>query len=286
MRTDGKNLIEEWQNQRSIERTAEYIWHRQQLDEIDIQKTDNLLGLFEGDHTLYNIDILNNGLEHQEPTLTDMTVKAIKMLQKEDNGFFLFVEGGKIDMAHHATQPHKAMEETREFARAIEAARFMTDEADTLIVVSSDHSHAFTYNGYPGSGSGILGVGDKSDIDNLPYETLSYANGPGYSTTYQNGTNIRVDITQQDFKDPQRRASTTVPLASETHAADDVGVYASGPWSHLFTGSYEQNIIPVAMAYAAKIGDFSPEKGGTCAGTMNIISFGMLVVLLFISNLL
>ena len=46
-----------------------------------------------------------------------------------------------------------------------------------------------------------------------------------------------------------------MPLDSETHGGDDVPVYASGPFSHLFTGSYEQNFIPHGMAYAGCLGN-------------------------------
>lgn len=46
-----------------------------------------------------------------------------------------------------------------------------------------------------------------------------------------------------------------MPLSSETHGGEDVGVYASGPGAHLFGGSTEQNVIPLLIAYAANIGD-------------------------------
>lgn len=44
-----------------------------------------------------------------------------------------------------------------------------------------------------------------------------------------------------------------VPLDSETHGGDDVGVFALGPQQQLFTGVYEQNSIPYIMSYAACI---------------------------------
>lgn len=72
---------------------------------------------------------------------------AIKKLQKEENGFVLFVEGGRIDHAHHSNYARKSLDETAEFARAIQLAKTLTDEEETLIVVSADHSHVFTYNG-------------------------------------------------------------------------------------------------------------------------------------------
>lgn len=49
----------------------------------------------------------------------------------------------------------------------------------------------------------------------------------------------------------------TAPLSLETHGGDDVGIFASGPWSHLFSGVIEQNVIPHAMAYAACVGHSS-----------------------------
>jgi alkaline phosphatase len=101
LRTDGRNVIDEWMAERSKDGEAKFVWHNQQLKEVDVDKTDYLMGLSESDHCMYNLDIFNNKLEYQEPSLTEMTVKAIKMLQKEENGFFLFVEGGRIDTAHH-----------------------------------------------------------------------------------------------------------------------------------------------------------------------------------------
>lgn len=262
-RTDGRDLIDEWLEERNKQGTAKYVSHKQQLDEIDIHSTDYLLGLFEDDHCMYHLDVLNRNLAHQEPSLTDMTVKALKMLQKEENGYFLFVEGGRIDHAHHSTRPQRALEETKELARVVDVIREMTDEEDTLIVVSSDHSHVMTYSGYPDRGTNILGLAEISDLDGLPYQTLSYTNGPGYSTTYEDNSRTRVDPRTIDLKNPDRRASTTLPLSSESHAGEDVGVYASGPWSHLFVGSYEQNFIPLAIAYAAEIGpyDVEPHQG-------------------------
>ena len=255
-RTDGRNLIDEWITERNKQGRAEYVGLREQLMNVDLQKTDYLMGLFEADHCFYNLDIMDNNRQNLEPTLSEMTAKALRMLQKEENGFFLLVESGRIDHAHHGTAPHRALEETAEFARTIELVKQMTDESDTLLVVSADHSHVNTFNGYPVRGNHIGGVVGYNAQDGLPFSTISYTNGPGHSSTYETGTNRRVNLRNVDMKNPARQASATVPLSSETHAGDDVGVYASGPWSHLFTGTYEQNVIPLAMAYAAEIGPY------------------------------
>ena len=46
----------------------------------------------------------------------------------------------------------------------------------------------------------------------------------------------------------------TLPRSEETHGGDDVGIWAVGPWAHLYQGSLEQHVIPHIMAYASCIG--------------------------------
>lgn len=90
-------------------------------------------------------------------------------------------------------------------------------------------------------------------MDNKPYMTLTYANGPGYGDHINNEG--RVNLTTMTTSNYNFRHPATVPLGSETHGADDIGVYASGPCANLFSGVYEQHIIPHLMAYAACIGN-------------------------------
>lgn len=45
------------------------------------------------------------------------------------------------------------------------------------------------------------------------------------------------------------------PLGSETHGGDDVGIFARGPWAHLFSGVLEENVIPHLMSYASCVGE-------------------------------
>lgn len=113
-----------------------------------------------------------------QPTLEEMTEKAIAVLNKEKNGYFLFVEGGLIDAAHHLVFAKMALDETVEMAKAVQRAVDMTDEDDTLIVVTADHSHVMTMSGYPERGNKIGGLSGSKGLDDLPYSTLSYANGP------------------------------------------------------------------------------------------------------------
>ncbi|XP_017487431.1 PREDICTED: membrane-bound alkaline phosphatase [Rhagoletis zephyria] len=255
-RTDGRNLIEEWlEDKREQCVRAKYVWNKEGLNNVDFNDTEYLLGLFASSHCPYHGDLERKNLTDSVPSLSEMTQAAIELLSQSEEGYFLFVEGARIDMAHHVTRAHLSLEETAEFARAVELARNLTSEEDTLIVVTADHSHTMTINGYPTRGSDIFGLAPANADDDLPYTILSYANGPGFSKTYSS-KNGRKDLSDADLDDPSYKYMATVPLESETHGGDDVAVYASGPYEHYFSGNYEQSNIPALMAYAANIGPF------------------------------
>ncbi|GAB0093479.1 Alkaline phosphatase [Sergentomyia squamirostris] len=247
-RTDGRNLIEDWLNDPSHP-NKEYVWNREQLLALNVTSTDYVLGLFETTHLLYNLEAKALGREDTEPTLSEMTEKALEIMKKNENGFFLFVEGGKIDLAHHDNYLRASLDETVEFHKAIEMARSMFKEEDTLVVVTADHSHAISMSGYPNRKHDIFGyVGNASD--SKPYFTMGYANGPGYGTHVVSGVG-RVDPRSFDRSAWNFEFPVMAPRDSETHGGEDVPVYASGPWAHLFTGTYEQHVIPHLIAYAA-----------------------------------
>uniref|UniRef100_A0AAG5DTN4 Alkaline phosphatase n=1 Tax=Anopheles atroparvus TaxID=41427 RepID=A0AAG5DTN4_ANOAO len=273
-RSDRVNLIDAWkQVHGEMGERAEYVSDKRSLQEAaNLKQVDYLLGLFGSSHCLYNLEIDEQQVpvEDRKPKLSEMVEAALQMLEGSEQGYVLFVEGGLIDTAHHSNRARLSLEETNEFHKAIELARTRTSIDDTLIVVSSDHSHTLMYNGYPTRGNDVLGIADISGVDKLPYTTLSYANGEGFSQTYVDGNpSKRIDITNYDLKNYRQRYLATVPLSSETHGGEDVGIYASGPSAHLFAGTLEQNVIPVLIAYAANIGHefgWAPEPSPTDDG--------------------
>lgn len=242
-RKDGRNLAQEW-----VAAGGRYVWDQAGFDRIDPAKTGPVLGLFERSHMLFEVDRTN------EPSLTEMTEKAIRILERGPEGFFLMVEGGRVDHAHHGSNAWRALTETIELARAVERAALMTGE-DTLIVVTADHSHAFTMSGYPTRGNAIMGlvVTNGPDgkprtepylaKDGKPYTTLGYANG-------SSAVSVRPDLTQDEAKAPDYKQQALVPLSSETHGGEDVAIFARGPYAHLFQGTMEQNAIYWVMAKA------------------------------------
>lgn len=54
-------------------------------------------------------------------------------------------------------------------------------------------------------------------------------------------------------------------MDDETHGGEDVMVFARGPWAHLFSGNYEQNLIPLTMGFAAGVGPAARVSGGAAA---------------------
>ena len=69
----------------------------------------------------------------------------------------MYILGGRIDHAHHDTKAVKALHETLALADAVQKAVDLTNESDTLIITTADHSHVFTMGGYPSRGNPIFG---------------------------------------------------------------------------------------------------------------------------------
>ncbi len=244
-RLDGRDLTREW-----VERhdDASYVWNAEQFAAVDPREVSHLLGLFEQSHMKYELDRESDTAG--EPSLSEMTAKAIEILSNNPNGYYLNVEAGRIDHAHHAISPRRALVDTIEFARAVQTAYETVDMSETLIIVTADHSHVFTIAGYPGRGNPILGKaanGANPTLadDGMPYTTLGYINGPnpGRDTDLSD-----VDTTHESFL-----SQTLVPLGSETHAGEDVPVYAAGPGSDLVRGVIEQNVIFHIMMEATQL---------------------------------
>ncbi|CAL8134232.1 unnamed protein product [Orchesella dallaii] len=278
-RKDRKNLVELWKSSKNSDVNATYIETLNQLLMVDATKTDYLLGLFSPDHMAYYHDQLGD----QDPSLTDMTEKAIQILSKNPKGFFLFVEGGRIDQAHHNNQALRSIWEAVEFDRAIKKGDDMTSDDDTLIVVTADHSHAFSFAGYAARGSNITQIGIRLGNDLKPYSGMSYANGPGWQPFTSGG---RHNIANDPIHNVTYQQVPLVPLVSETHGGEDVMIFSKGPHSHLLAGVHFQSYIPHAMGYASCLGSgltFCSENQGNSA---NINGLSISAFLALITNLI
>ena len=238
-RKDGRDLIAEWQANNN---NGVYVWNQAGFDAIDTANTDKVFGLFNRSHMQYEIDREKDA--GGEPSIADMTTKAIEILSKNDNGYVLMVEGGRVDHAHHAGNAARALTDTIAVSEAVQAAYDVVNPEETLIVLTADHSHVFTISGYPERDNPILGIAGVAD-DGKPYTTLGYHNGPGAKVDEP-----RADLTDVDTTDVDFLQQALIPMGSETHAGDDVAIFAQGPWAHLFHGTMDQSVIYHVMAKA------------------------------------
>ncbi len=254
-RADGRDLTAEWTAKSD---NHVYVWNEEQL--AAAPEDAKILGLFEPSHMEFEATRASDPAG--EPSLADMTEKAISILSKNPEGFFLVIESGKVDHAHHMGNAYRALTDTQEYAQAVEAARAMTSEQDTLIVVTADHGHTMSFQGYPRKGTDILGVvetiGDSGEpepslaLDGKPYTTLGYANGPG--TIF----NPQLDLSDgrpspENTTELEYRQQSLIPTGGETHGGQDVQIFASGPRAFLFGGVVEQNYIFHVIADALEL---------------------------------
>jgi len=249
-RGDGRDLTEEWAGKSSAHA---FVYDRKGFDAIDPASDPRVLALFERSHMEYELDRESDA--GGEPSLAEMTTKAIEILKRDRDGFFLMVEAARIDHAHHAGNAARALKDVQALSEAVAAATAATDDADTLIIVTADHGHTMTIQGYPARGNPILGlvrgVGEEGGdaeaptnaADGKAYTTLSYTNGPRSPFYRADGPVVRPELTEEAATDPDFRQQSAIPAGSETHGGQDVTIYAGGPQAYLFDGVVEQNYI-------------------------------------------
>jgi len=145
-RKDNRDLIGE-----AKRKGYAFVANDQQLAKVEAQNTQKVLGLFSASGFPSAID---RQPHHQTgvPTLSQLTAKALEILRKNPQGFFLMVEGGQIDWAAHGNDVASVLHEVLEFDRAIGVAMaFAESNPETLIVVTADHDTgglAIAYTSY------------------------------------------------------------------------------------------------------------------------------------------
>jgi alkaline phosphatase len=244
--SDG-NLVAQWQRSGS---NRNFVSSRDQLAEIS--QDEQVLGIFSRSHMTY---MAERGDDSTEPTLSEMTAAAIEHLQGR-GGYYLMVEGGRIDHGHHDGKPGYAMLETQEFAEAVSVALEKVDLDETLILVTADHSHVFTLAGYPTRGNPILGLVVENDLsgeprdapmlagDGKPYTSVGYANGPGAIVNEPRPVpETGIDAIAQSLVSQKRVSIEGYEYGDETHGGEDVALYAIGNGSQCVRGVIEQNLI-------------------------------------------
>jgi alkaline phosphatase len=258
-RADSRNLVKEW----TRKFRGSYVFDQKGFDAIDPARTNHLLGLFERSHMEFEADRKQDA--GGEPSLAEMTTKAISILERNPKGYFLMVEAGRIDHGHHAGNAYRALTDAIALSDAVRAALLKTTTGETLLVVTADHSHSFTISGYAKRGNPILGkvveVGQTAAAkaeDGQPYTTVGYMNGRGFHANVPGEgvydlparTGRIPELAQTDSTSPDFHQEALIPLDAETHGGEDVAVYAAGPGSQLVHGVQEESYIFYVMRAA------------------------------------
>nr|WP_283816645.1 alkaline phosphatase [Phenylobacterium glaciei] len=240
-RRDGRDLTHEWAGRPG----SVFVDTAQALVALP-NGTRRVLGLFASNNMRRETDRPSDA-----PRLADMTKSAISFLSQNPKGYFLMVEGGLIDKAHHVGLAHEALNETVEFDAAIVQALAMTDPRNTLILVTADHSHGLTISG-GARNSPILGLVPDADgkpklaADGKPYGILNYETGPGAPGAGE----TRFDPATKDTLDPAYVAQAAIPMSSAAHTGEDVALYAQGPGAERVHGLIDQPDIFEIMRLA------------------------------------
>ena len=207
-----------------------------------------------------------------QPGLVDMTKKAIEVLEKNPNGFFLMSEAGSIDKQLHTMDWQRAAYDTIEFDQAIKYAQdYSKAHGDnTLIIVVADHAHGISITGTYSENDGKVGREGVRVYADAKWPTFVDANQDGFpdnpdadvtlAVQYANSPdhyeNYRFQPTPNDparagkdgqvIANPNRAPQgarlvagslpTTTGETSEVHSADDVVLMAQGPGSEYFHG--------------------------------------------------
>lgn len=230
-RADGRDL--------TAELTAQGYHYVTTKEELSGVNSGKVLGLFSAkSHLDYELDRVAKGAASTQPSLSEMTAKAIDLLSQNSQGYFLMVEGGRIDHALHGTNAKRSLTDAVALDEAVKTALGKVDLNDTLIVVTADHDHTMTINGYAAKGNPVLDLvknGDGStqnDADGKPFTTLVFGNGP-------NRPNVRPTLTSDQVMADGYLQETGVKLGSETHGGGDVMLFADGAGSSHFKGTLD-----------------------------------------------
>ena len=243
-RADGRNLLTE---------LVGYTVATTKAEMVAAPDTGKFIGLYSSSGQMeYELDraaavAAGTGAGATQPSLAEMTGKAIDILSRNSSGYFLMVEGGRIDHALHGNNAKRVMEDTIAFDDAIKVALDkvkLTDPtlANTLIVVTADHDHTMTFNGYVKRGNPILGL--STGLDGNPIldkngatsTTLVFGNGsnrPATRATLSNAT-----VTADNYKQ-----ESGVRLSSETHGGGDVQLFATGAGAKIFKGTLDNTRV-------------------------------------------
>lgn len=237
VRAGTEDLIAAW---RGRDESREYVFTGAAMKGIRWKTISGpVMGLFSPDHMSFEAERLGAGKD--EPSLSEMTLAAIKGLERNRDGYVLVVVAAGIGRGHDQGRADLAVADAVELANAVAAAREATKDKDTLIVVTASRGSTLAIGGAPARGSPILGAATgadkrpRPDAGGQPYPTLAYGSGPAGGGRREPPTS---NAAAHGYQSP---AAIALPVAAG--GGEDVPVYALGPGSQWFRGVLDQHAL-------------------------------------------
>ena len=194
----------------------------------------------------------------KEPSLAEMTRKAINLLAQDEDGFFLMVEGSQVDYAGHDNDAVRAATEALALDYAVaEAMAFAARNPDTLIIVAADHE------------TGALAIGKGYQFDPLALREIRASYGQIASMVEESGDLVGIveeyagiELTEEEIAWIESADSVAIGVrdvlndrvgviwGSGDHSGAMLPLTAHGAGAELFGGVYDNTDIPKRIAEA------------------------------------
>ena len=188
-RTDGENLVSVLQS-----RGYAYVDTRSEMLSLP-SGTTKVWGMFALNSMAHDFD-RQLPAHAEEPSLAEMTAKAIEILGKNPKGFFLMVEGSQVDWSSHANDPVGVISEVLAFDDAVEVALdFAKKDRRTLVMAFTDHANGGMTIGNTASDSTYSKMALSSVLD-----PLLKANRTGYGLMEVLGSNVSPENVREQVK--------------------------------------------------------------------------------------
>lgn len=254
-REDGENLVETFKDQGYT-----LAYNKKELAQAE---GDRLLALLSDSHVPYVLD-----REATIPTLTEQVEKAISVLEKNDEGFVIMVEAGRIDHAAHANDTHSVVQELLEFDEAFEAAvKYAEKSGDTSVIATADHETGGLTIGRDGVYDLYMDVfknvtGSSEKIGQLLDEATTEEERKAIFKEYAQIDDLTAEELQRFTEEADKETSiggggvfneiiakrSNVGWTGYGHTGVDVDVYGYGPAAELVKGAQDNTDFAKAGA--------------------------------------
>ena len=245
----------------------QYVTDKEQLKRV-MPMNGKVLGLFNDSYMNYIKD--RDDLDSKEPSLLEMTTKAIDVLSEDEDGFFLMAEGARIDHAAHAADVPGVVAETLDFDASIKyAVDWARENGNTMVVVVADHETLGFSVTEPINKEALMNIevspeymagklvetesGNAYTIDSIQRVFKEYAN---LELTEKEAREFNSNIVNEDDGSLYYQYKVGWQIGSIIAEKNNVGVVAADVRAKSDTGGHTLNSVPI-FAFGPETEDFN-----------------------------